>query len=352
MEAAGNLIARVLAGVWRGVPSSQDLSAEDLSRALPLLLGSGAGALGWCRVRHSDLESEPASLELQQAFRKHTLEAALHELHIKESFALVRSKGIEPVLVKGWAIARLYPEKGMRPYDDVDLVVPSVQYDAAASVINQGQGLPGYIDLHRGFEDVDPTSEYDDLFSGSQLARLGDVDVRILRPEDHLRTLCIHLLHHGAFRPLWLCDVALAVESRPSEFDWDRCLGPKKRVADWVACTIGLAHQLLGAQVDGLPVEQRAKNLPRWLIPAVLKQWEAPFAKYHGQSRHHAPMATYLRHPAGLSKDIRTRWPDPIEATISLGGPFNDWPRLPFQVGNCIARAVRFLLRFPALLKD
>jgi hypothetical protein len=44
-------------------------------------------------------------------------------------------------------------------------------------------------------------------------------------------------------------------------------------------------------------------------------------------------MATYLRNPAGLLKALRTRWPDPIEATIRLKGPFNEVPRLPFQIG-------------------
>ena len=43
--------------------------------------------------------------------------------------------------------------------------------------------------------------------------------------EDQLRQLCLHLLRHGACRPLWLCDVAVMLESLPGDFDWDRCLG-------------------------------------------------------------------------------------------------------------------------------
>ena len=347
----GRLVARVLSLAWRQSPGPTSVSEEELAEVSPLLLGSGAGALGWHRVRNSPLRSSTTGLELQQAYRHHTLEAAIHERDIKAVFASLRSSGIEPILVKGWSIARLYPEKGLRPYDDIDLAIPDDQFAAAEASIREHKCSVSTVDLHRGFEELDPWGE-DDLFADSQLVKLGETEVRVLRPEDHLRVLCLHLLHHGAFRPLWLCDVAAAVESRSPDFDWDRCLGMNKRVADWVACTIGLAHELLGADVEASPVARRAKNLPRWLVPAVLKQWEAPFALEHGPAKHRAPMATYLRHPAGLSRDVRNRWPDPIEATISLGGPFNDWPRLPFQLGNCVSRAVRFLLRAPALLRE
>lgn len=347
----GRLVARVLSIAWRQSPGPTTLSAEELAEVSPLILGSGAGALAWYRVRNSPLRSSPTGLELQQAYRHHTLEAAIHERDIKATFASLRSSGIEPVLVKGWSIARIYPEKGLRPYDDIDLAIPNDQFAAAEAIVQDQKWSVSTIDLHRGFEELDPRGE-NDLFADSQLVKLGDVDVRVLTPEDSLRVLCLHLLHHGAFRPLWLCDVAVAMESRTPDFDWDRCLGTNKRVADWVACTIGLAHELLGTDVEASPVARRAKNLPRWLVPAVLKQWDAPFALVHGPAKHRAPMANYLRQPAGLSRDVRNRWPDPIEATISLGGPFNDWPRLPFQLGNGVLRAMRFLLRLPGLLRE
>lgn len=347
----GSLVARVLSLSWRLSASPASVSPEELAGVAPLLLGSGAGALAWHRVRNSPLGSSSAGLELQQAYRHHTLEAALHERDIQTIFALLRSNEIEPVLVKGWSIARLYPEKGLRPYDDIDLAIPEDQFDAAEAIVRDQSRTTTTIDLHKGFKELDPWGE-DDLFHESTLIRLGDAEVRVLRAEDSLRVLCLHLLHHGAFRPLWFCDIALAMESRAIGFDWERCLGRNIRVADWVACTIGLAHQLLGAEVENSLVAGRARDLPRWLMPAVLKQWEAPFALNHGTARHRAPMATYLRHPGGLYRDVLNRWPDPIEATVSLGGPFNDWPRLPFQLGNCLARAAKFFRRTPELVRE
>lgn len=347
----GSLVASVLSTAWRQNPDPTDFSVSQLTEILQLLLGSGAGALSWHRVKRTRLRSSATALQLQQAYRHHTLEAARHERDITEILKLLKDNGIEPVLIKGWSIARLYPEKGMRPYDDTDLVICGDHYFAAKKVIQEQTLTEFSVDLHDGVDEF-AFGKDDGFFEHSRLITLGEIDVRVPAPEDSLRISCLHLLHHGAFRPLWLCDVAVAVEARESNFDWDRCLGRNKRVADWIACTIGLAHQLLGARVDDTPVRHRAQKLPRWLVPTVLKQWEKPFARHHGVARHHAPMARYFRNPSGFFRDIRTRWPNPIEATVNLRGAFNELPRLPYQIGDCVARAGRFALGLPRLIKN
>lgn len=347
----GRLVALALAGAWRRSPTAPEISAEELVEVTPLLLGSGAGALGWWRVRHSDLRSSSAALELQQAYRLCTLHAAIHEREIEQVFVLLRSAGVEPILVKGWAIARVYPEAGLRPYGDIDLCVRPEQYLTARGVLESPRGRGYWVDLHEGLVKLDDR-DLDDVYARSQLVKLGEVDVRVLGPEDHLRVLCVHLLRHGAWRPLWLCDIAAAVEFRPADFDWDRCLSSNSRRADWVACSIGLAHQLLGAQVDDTPVAWRAKHLPTWLIPNVLEQWETPYPMCQAPMRYPEPMATYVRHPNGAFQALRKRWPNAIEATVSVEGPLNELPRLPFQLAHCFSRAARFLTHLPALLRE
>jgi hypothetical protein len=205
-------------------------------------------------------------------------------------------------------------------------------------------GRAAAVDLHQGFAKLDACSP-DELYARSQLVKLGEVDMRVLGYEDHLRLLCVHLLRHGAWRPLWLCDIAVALESRPASFDWDRCLGPDRRRADWVACTIGLAHQLLGVSIDDTPVAWRASHLPGWLVPTVLKQWETPCTADH---RPPELFVTALHHPTRLPHALRLRWPDRIAATIGLGGPLNALPRLPFQLAHCLVRLVRFCHRSAA----
>ena len=187
----------------------------------------------------------------------------------------------------------------------------------------------------------------DELLTRSQMMRVGKIEVRIPCFEDHLRILCIHFLKHGAWRPLSLCDVAAALELRPDSLDWDRCLGRNKRRADWVACTIGLAHQLLGARIDGVPVVARADRLPRWLVPAVLRQWENPYPEWNETTE---LLVTHLRKPSRLKKEIGKRWPNPIRATMYFGAAFNEIPRLPFQLCSFVSQGARFLARLPKTL--
>ena len=106
----GRLIARVLAGSWRQSREPLVISPAELDLVTPLLLESGAGALGWKRVSNSTLRSAAAALELQQAYRLHALQSAVHERNIQNALTLLRSAGVEPILVKGWAVARLYPD--------------------------------------------------------------------------------------------------------------------------------------------------------------------------------------------------------------------------------------------------
>jgi hypothetical protein len=333
----GQLIAILLARFWDQQPP-RDISADQLAELTPFLIKTGAGALAWWRIKDSDLAAMEAAPQLHHAYRFHTIRSAVHKQKLSQLFELMRAAGVEPVVVKGWAVARLYPESGLRPYVDIDLCVRQEEYSTAEYVQNHLPGKEFWIDLHGGSAKLDDHS-FETLYSRSRLVKLGEVGIRVLCDEDHLRVLCLHMLRHGALRPLWLCDIAVAVASRPADFDWDRCLGHNRRIRDWIACSIGLAHQLLGVEVTGTPVEKRAKALPSWLTPAVLKQWEAPYPPW----RYYEPMETYLRHPKGLFKGLIKRWPNPIEATSSINGPFNEWPRFPFQIGNCILRATQFL---------
>ncbi|MEP6922685.1 MAG: nucleotidyltransferase family protein, partial [bacterium] len=134
-RAGGELVATALATSWRQTPTAPDLSTAELATVAPLLLESGGGALAWCRIRNSPLNATPAAAELHQAYRLHAIQAALHEINIKQVLVLLRAAGVEPLLVKGWAIARLYPEPGTRPYGDIDLCVRPEDYSTARDVL-------------------------------------------------------------------------------------------------------------------------------------------------------------------------------------------------------------------------
>ena len=235
----GKLVASVLAGAWRSSPPPPSLSPAALIEVTPLLLRTGAASLGWWRVRSSELRTSDAAHELKQAYRHYTLEAGRKERQIVRAITLLRSAGVEPLLVKGWAVARLYPERGLRPYGDIDLCVRPEEYAVALAALAAPAAEPVVVDLHKGLQQLHCPSA-DDVYGRSQLVPLGDVEVRILGPEDHLRYMCIHMLGHGAYRALWLCDIAVVLESLPKDFDWEYLLRGDRRPADWVASSVCL----------------------------------------------------------------------------------------------------------------
>jgi hypothetical protein len=339
-------VATALAGAWRPAPPPLSLSPKALARLAPRLLETGAAALVWRRLRQPDPRSSPTSSALRQAYHFQVLQARLQERAIEQVVGLLQAAGIDPVLSKGWATARLYPEAGLRPVGDIDLYVRPEQYTAARALLRSASPPQWPVDLHCGFPDL-PGDRRDDWHVRTRLVRLGEVQVRVLGIEDQLRHLCLHLLRHGAWRPLWLCDVAAALESVPADFDWDYGLRGSRRQSQSVVCALGLANRLLDARLDDARLARRARRLPSWLLPAVLQQWGSPYRRYTG-----LPLAAQLRHPASLWQAFHERWPNPIEATVSTRGAFSNAPRLPYQLSDCLMRTIRFLSRPTQSLQD
>jgi hypothetical protein len=227
---------------------------------------------------------------------------------VERVFNLLRVFGVDPLLVKGWASARLYAEPGLRPYGDLDLCIAPEQVENTQTVLSRYPQF-GAIDLHEGAPDL-PDRTWPQLWARSRLAPLGSAQVRILGPEDHLRLIALHLIRHGAWRPLWLCDVAAALEARPPDFDWDYCLSGRRRLSAWVLAAIGLACRLLDARLDHPPLEARANDLPGWLVHTVLWRW--------GAGRTRKPIAYYLRHPVEGVEELLYDGLNPIKATLRL----------------------------------
>ena len=336
---SGKAVAAMLAGAWRSSPPPCKISAEQTAAAVPLLLLSGAGALGWWRFRQASDEL-PSNVreQLRAAYLDCAIRSARHEREVVEVFRVLRSAAVEPILLKGWATGRFYAEAGLRPSGDIDSCVAPRQYAAAQAVLNRPENQQYWVDLDHDEITRFQGRSFEDLYSRSELVVLESTEVRILGPEDHLRILCLHLLKHGAWRPLWLCDVAAAIESRPSHFDWDRCLGRNQRQMKWVLCTIALAHRLLSAELGDAPL---TGDLPAWLTASVLREWNTP-------SNPNLPaiatdVSTRWRAPGAVLEQLTKRWPNPIQATVDADGDFNKAPRLPFQIRHCLARGVKLL---------
>ncbi len=341
------LLQATLSGAWRKPPFPPlEISQAQLDEVTPLLNGSSAGALAWWRVSRTNLKHSASGEVLRQAYRLHSVQAVMHEEKIKKVFGLLRQASIEALLAKGWAAAALYPAAPLRPYHDIDIFVRPEDFQAAHDLLRSPLANDCWVDLHRQLWELDDRS-VTGVFARARSVGLGEEQIRVFGAEDHLALLAIHLLKHGAWRPLWLCDIGAAIESLPADFDWQVCLGRDRTRANWISNAIGLAHRLLGARIDSLPIAREASQAPAWLMENVLKQWANPFPLSQVPAIHPVPMARYLRSPRGVVRALKQRWPNPIAATVSVNGEFNGLPRLPYQVGNCVLRAGQFLFRLP-----
>jgi len=329
-RALARRMADVLAGAWRAGAPSVALAPGELAAMMPHLTVTGSLPLVWARTRDDGVHRAA----LAQVAR-----TLAHEPQIVRLFLALRAAGVEPVLAKGWALARLYGEPAARPSADIDLfVVPGDLARATAALADPALAAIG-VDLHSGFPDLEEADPAP-VFARSLTVPLAGVPVRVLAPEDHLRLVALHLWRHAAWRPVWMCDVGALVESGP--LDWDRVLGGDARRADWVASAVALAHRLVGASVAGSPVEPA--RLPRWLEPAVLDHWV-------GMGRHlydGVPLAAHLLRPSGLIDALRRRWPSPLQASVSRRARFDGRPRWPLQLADCAVRAVQSIARFPS----
>lgn len=284
--------------------------------------------MAYRRLRRQAHAESPWLEPLHEAHRLTALHARMREAPLARVFAVLREAGIEPILGKGWAVARCYPSPSLRPMGDIDLYVPAADASRAREALRAAGDSP--VDLHAGFAELDDRPAAD-LLARSECVPIGGETVRVFGPGDHLRLLCLHLLRHGAIRPLWLVDVALALEARPAGFDWPLFLSgePWRTTAATVA--LGLAHSLLGASLDGAPFPERA---PRWIAPTVLREWG------RGRSPHGARTPFALERLARWPRAIEVRWPNSVEATYATRAPWRCLPRLSIQLAAAARRAV------------
>jgi hypothetical protein len=343
------MIAIALRGAWRVAPPPLDLDEHELQIIAPALLRSGAAALVWWKASRTHADLAEVLNEFHTAYKYQTLRAVIDEREIKEVFTALGAAGVEAALVKGWVIGRHYPKPALRPFGDLDICVRPEQFDTAQRVLQESGRRMLPIDLHRGFETLDYEST-DTLFDRAIAVPVDGAMVMVPAEEDHLRMLCLHLLRHGAWRPIWLSDVALAIETRSADFDWERFYGHDSIRREWLRCVVRLAVELLGAGGDEAPITANARPAPPWLRRTVERRW----SRWYNADHRDRAFPSLLHHrfePARAFEDLYFRF-DPLRATVEVGGSFNRMPRLPYQLAAVVRRLPELGMMIRELRQD
>lgn len=295
----GQAIAAALAGGWRAAAPPLEMRPEQLGEIAPMLLDGGAAGLVWRRLPGGALRNSAAGRALKDAYIGQAVVVERNEHILADAVTRLRAAGIEPILIKGWVAAHLYPDLALRPYSDFDLCVDPQQFEAAQRVVQLANGKLVDVELHEGIPDLQQRS-WAEIKGRSRRLALSNIIVHALSFEDQLHQLCIHYLRHSALKPLWLCDIAAAIEQLPASFDWHYFRGKDACAAQWAMCFLGLACRLLEAKPTSPEIERAAQSVPAWMIDNVLWRW--------GNGLERTRLAGLLKHPSQLSGVFRHHW--------------------------------------------
>ena len=249
--------------------------------------------------------------------------------NLPEVWEIFTENKIEPILIKGWAAARFYPNIYQRIYGDIDLAVKPSDFEKALEICRQ---YPQFgLDIHRGLRHLD-LLDWDDLFENSELVECGEGFVRVLRAEDHLRVLCVHWLTDGGAEREKLWDIYFCFNSNAGKFDWDRCLNSVgKRRRRWFEITIALTEKYLPAvSLVGTPFEVKKTSISTWFLRALEKEWASEIRL--------EPLQNHFGNLRGLLRQIKKKTsPNPIQSTVEAEGDFDCRTPIFYQIRRIFA---------------
>ncbi|MEJ7582720.1 MAG: nucleotidyltransferase family protein [Acidimicrobiales bacterium] len=300
----GELIAEVLAGSWRAEPPATTVTSDELAQVAPLLVATGAAGLAW-RTARPRPDLLPVAARLREAWLLEVGRERLREELVAGLAAAAEAKGIEVLVYKGWAVARHYPGPGLRPSDDIDVIVTAGDAPAVQAISTD---LPRIVlDVHRspppGLGTVGA------LLTRAQRVTVDGATIAIPAPADHLQMAAWHMFKHGGWRPLWLCDIAAMLEAGPV----GRPPTDEPYASYWSVAT-ALAASMLEARND-------RGVAPEWVRRILAVEWGRPGFRAYG------PLAASLRTSAVRAvAELPGRFPNRLAAAVTLGLPIGAEP--------------------------
>ncbi len=195
--------------------------------------------------------------------------------------------GLEPVVFKGPAVADRYPEPGLRPMEDIDLLLPRSDHPRALAALEAagwrvtrpaGEDLydsvlahpevPSlFVELHYALEGASQrvtALNADALWARRRRIDCAGTPAFGLAPADELVVLAAHAgkPHHGFVRLVWTADLAMVVgdaAARGAPVDWQAV----HDVAQAGRCLTVVAAALVMARRAGVEAPPELFPLPR-----------------------------------------------------------------------------------------
>lgn len=239
----------------------------------------------------------PALLDELTRLRRQSALTGLLGLRQRDQVLEILQQADVPYLVlKGAALARVwYGDLSLRPFVDIDLLVPASQIGWARRALllagykeSRLSGAPHHeiplyrpdmpctIELHHGLTSLPlrHVIPFEELLARAITPSGEEAHVRTLSPEDTLLHLCLHLLQHVEITHGWqlryLCDIARHLEA--FAIDW-QIFGERAQALEahrGCIAVLGLAALVAHAPVPPTQVDQEAAlALLRYPVPPL-----------------------------------------------------------------------------------
>jgi hypothetical protein len=216
----------------------------------------GVAPLLYTHLQAAEVQLPPATKQtLQGLYLRHRVANQVKMRVLSEIVSIYDAAGIQAVVLKGAALSHLiYPQVGLRPMRDLDILVKKSQALPAQELLAKAgfhaplpkevkwdkkhlnvanlqiEGLLISVEIHHNlFDDDAPVAmQIENLTSpllSFSLSHEG-LTAYTLGYEDMLWHICQHLILHGTvFRPtrlIWIADLVTFAEHFVTEIDWQR----------------------------------------------------------------------------------------------------------------------------------
>ena len=227
----------------------------------------GLGPLLYTHLQAAGAPLPPSvKRQLQGLYLRHRQANQVRAQVLGEILSCYRAAGIQALVLKGAALAHLlYPQPGLRPMRDLDLLVQKSEVRPAQQLLAdlgfqahlpQDETLPGKhlaaasrytaglsvsVELHHNLFNTGSSAsmEIGDLTGPPLPFTLGDSMAYTLGYEDLLWHLCRHLIIVSqSIRLIWVADIVGLAERFVAEIDWERI----ERQSPFVLSTLSLLH--------------------------------------------------------------------------------------------------------------